>query len=95
MGIPYMDAQIPTAVQTPIKSDDAVLFPNPFSSGITLQAGKSKIELVQVYNLNGSLLKTILPNQQTIRFGDDLETGMYLVKVSGEKSMMTFKIIKK
>jgi len=95
MGIPYMDAQIPTAVQTSIQSDEAVLFPNPFSSGITLQAGKSKIELVQVYNLNGSLLKTILPNQQTIQFGEDLETGMYLVKVSGEKNMMTFKIIKK
>ncbi|MBV5316104.1 MAG: T9SS type A sorting domain-containing protein [Prolixibacteraceae bacterium] len=95
MGIPYMDAQIPTAVQTAIKSDEAVLFPNPFTSSITLQAGKSKIELVQVYNLNGSLLKTIIPNQQTIRFGHDLETGMYLVKVSGEKSMMTFKIIKK
>jgi xyloglucan-specific exo-beta-1,4-glucanase len=95
MGIPYMDAQIPTAIQTPIQSDEAVLFPNPFSSEITLNSDKLNIKLVQVYNLNGSLLKTILPNQQTIRFGDDFKAGVYLVKLSGEKNTMTFKIVKK
>ncbi len=94
MGIPYMDAPIPTAIQTHIQSAEVVLFPNPFTSAITLQAGKSKIELVQVYNLNGSLLNNILPDQQTIRFGDDLKTGMYLVKVSGENAIGVHKILK-
>jgi hypothetical protein len=94
MGIPYMDAPVSTAIQTTIQNAEAELFPNPFSSEITLQAGKSKIKLVQVYNLNGSLLKTIWPYQQTIRFGDDLKTGMYLVKVSGENTSEVYKILK-
>ena len=95
MGIPYMDSSVPTAIQSPIQSVQMMLFPNPFSSEITLQAGKSKIELVQVYSLNGSLLQTILPVQQTIRFGNDLKAGVYLVKVSGGKNTSTIKIIKK
>lgn len=94
MGIPYMDAQNPAAIQTPIQSAEAVFFPNPFNSVITLHAGKSKIELVQVYNIDGSLLKTILPDQQTIRLGEDLQTGLYLVKVSGAGFSEVYKILK-
>jgi hypothetical protein len=40
-------------------------------------------------------LQTILPVQQTIRFGNDLKAGVYLVKVSGGKNTSAIKIIKK
>ena len=49
----------------------------------------------QSFGYNGSLLQTILPVQQTIRFGNDLKAGVYLVKVYSEKNATTIKIIKK
>lgn len=95
MGIPYMDAPITTAIPKTVSQRENELFPNPFTSAIILQMGESMINLIQVYNLSGMLIQTILPDQQTIRFGNDFKAGVYLVKLSGEKNTMTFKIIKK
>jgi hypothetical protein len=95
MGIPYMDAQVPTAIQNQISNDDIKLFPNPFDTEITLQMGNSKVHWIQVYSINGALVKTILPDQQTILFGENLKSGAYLVKVIGEKNSTVQKIIKK
>ena len=95
MGIPYMDAQVPTAIQNQAFNGDIKLFPNPFDSEITLQLGDSKVHRIQVYNLSGAIVKTIIPVQQTIRFGEELKSGAYLVKVIGEKNSMVQKIIKK
>lgn len=95
MGIPYMDAQVPTAIQNQVSCGEIRLFPNPFDAEITLQIGDSKVHLILVYNIGGALVKTILPNQPTIRFGEELKSGAYLVKVIGEKNSTVQKIIKK
>lgn len=95
MGIPFMDAETTTAIEKQIVSGEFKLFPNPFDAEITLQLGESNVYQIQVYSICGALVKTILPVQQTIRFGDDLKPGTYLVKVIGEKSSAVQKIIKK
>lgn len=95
MGIPYMDAEVLTALQNRISNGDIKLYPNPFDSEITLQLGDSKVQQIQVYNISGSLVKTILPNQQTIRFGKELLSGAYLVRVIGEKKSTVQKIVRK
>jgi hypothetical protein len=94
MGIPYMDARTTTAILPTVQRTGIKLFPNPFNSAITLQLDESKVKTIQIYNLTGSLLQTILPVQPTIRFGENFKAGVYLVKVSGEKNTTTLKIIK-
>ena len=96
MGIPYLDvSQTPTAVQIPKEHSEFVLYPNPFNTEINLQAGKSAISQIQIYNMSVSLLKTIYPEQQSVRFGADLRTGVYIVKISGEDGVTVRKIVKK
>jgi hypothetical protein len=95
MGIPYMDAQVPTAIQNQVFNGDIKLFPNPFDAEITLHLCDSKVQRIQVYTISGALLKTIVPSQQTIRFGEELNSGAYLVKVVGEKNSTVQKIIKR
>lgn len=94
MGIPYMDAEVPTALQNRSSNDDIKLFPNPFDSAITLHTDRVKAKLIQVYNLSGSLLKSVWTDQQVLRFGDDLKAGMYLVKVSGTDFSEVHQILK-
>jgi hypothetical protein len=94
MGIPYMDAEVPTATQALSQKDKIVLFPNPFSSAITLQTDCTKAKLIQVHNLSGSLLKAVWTDQQVLRFGDDLKAGMYLVKISGADFSEVHQILK-
>jgi len=94
MGIPYMDAEMNIAISQPVYKSEIALYPNPFTSAITMQLGESKVKAIRVYNLNGALIQTILPVQQTMSFGNDLKAGVYLVKVSAEKKMDVFKIIK-
>jgi hypothetical protein len=95
MGIPYMDAQVPTAIQHQVSKSEIKLYPNPFDTEITLQLGDLKVHQIQVYTTSGALVKTIVPVQQTIRFGEELKSGAYLVKVVGEENSTVQKIIKK
>jgi hypothetical protein len=94
MGIPYMDVQAATKVQTSFQDNELKLFPNPFSSSITLQTGNTIVNQVQVYNLQGALVQTILNNQPSFCFGNDLKPGAYMVKVIGESNTKVKKIIK-
>jgi hypothetical protein len=96
MGIPFMDVDNPTAVQMVDQQMDVLFYPNPFSNTINLKLN-SPIEQIQVYNIAGSLIQTIISEQkpnQTIEFGADLKSGMYLVKVIGSGSVKSYKIVK-
>lgn len=94
MGIPFMDAEKPTALQTFDRQSDVLFYPNPFTHAINLN---SAIKSIQVYNLAGSLIQTIIPkneNGQTIEFGTDLKSGIYLVKVTESNFVKSYKIVK-
>jgi len=96
MGIPFMDAENPVTSLEIDRLTDVLLYPNPFRNTINLKSD-SPIDRIQVYNLAGSLIQTIVSAQisnQALEFGSDLKSGMYLVKVLGNSSMRKFKIIK-
>jgi hypothetical protein len=96
MGIPFMDAENPTATQSVDFHSDVLFYPNPFTDAINLKLN-SRTEKIQIYNLAGSLIQTIIPKHedgQTIEFGADLKSGMYLVKVTGSDSVKSYKIVK-
>lgn len=96
MGIPYMDVENPTAVQTVDGQMDTRFYPNPFSNTMNVKLN-SPIEQIHVYNLSGTLIQTIVSEQkpnQIIEFGADLKRGMYLVKIVGSKSARSYKIVK-
>jgi hypothetical protein len=96
MGIPFMDVENPTAAQTIDGQMDAGFYPNPFSNTINLKLN-STTEQIQIYNLAGSLIQTIVSEQitgQTIEFGADLKRGMYMVKIVGSGSAKSYKIVK-
>jgi xyloglucan-specific exo-beta-1,4-glucanase len=96
MGIPFMDAEnLVTSLEID-RLTDVLFYPNPFSNTINVKSN-SPIDRIQVYNLAGSLIQTIVSGQisnQTLEFGSDLKNGMYLVKVVGISSTRKFKIIK-
>jgi xyloglucan-specific exo-beta-1,4-glucanase len=93
MGIPFMDAENPNAIQSVEFQNDVVFYPNPFTNAINLKFN-STTERIQIFNLAGSLIQTINPKQEIIRFGDDLKSGMYLVKVAGSNQSKSYKIVK-
>ena len=75
---------------------EAGFYPNPFSNTINLKFN-SPVEQIQIYNLAGTLIQTIVSEQkpnQTIEFGADLKRGMYMVKVVGSGSAKSYKIVK-
>ena len=97
MGIPWMGIDGYTATNKISANDNnAKLYPNPFKSSIYMTLNNN-VQSVLVYNQQGMLVKKInvqnLQNE-TIQFGDELVSGVYLVKVIDKNSSYTNKIIK-
>ena len=79
----------------------AEIYPNPFISSFTLKVNSNKNEEVEmlIYDLSGKLVTyqktSLVPGVNQIKI--DLEgqtTAQYLVKLKGETTTLTFKIIK-
>jgi len=98
MGIPYIQLEsIPTSIETIVYQPQISFFPNPFTSTILMNTGTAYLKQVQIYNIAGSILQTLIPahyNNQLIEMGSDLKPGMYLIKVSGNQINEVHKIIK-
>ena len=96
IGIPWMGISTGTGTITEI-SENASLFPNPFINSTTLNAKNSIIKYVVIYNTQGVIVKSIdatIYNNESIEFGEDLKSGIYLVKIATTNSYKTYKIIK-
>ncbi|MDO6803864.1 T9SS type A sorting domain-containing protein [Wenyingzhuangia sp. 1_MG-2023] len=81
-----------------IKSDDnkIVIYPNP-SLGIAYVKAASEIEKVEVYNMNGQLVKTQKQINQTTTtiYLKSMDRGMYVVNVYTEGTVTTLKLLLK
>lgn len=90
-------------LSTPIFWDDTALsineseldlglsiYPNPTNSIISINS--SKVNSIQIINVNGQIIKTN-KNQNNITV-EDLNTGIYFIKVQVENKLSTFKFIK-
>ncbi len=70
-----------------------VLYPNPVTNQLNISSD-TKVENVMIYNLTGSLVKSLQGNVETIDMSD-LSSGSYLVKVITEQRTTDKVIIKK
>lgn len=65
------------------------LYPNPVKDNFTINTN-DKIEQVEIYSINGQLLKTVKSKKINT---SDLPKGNYLVKIKTDKEIFTQKII--
>lgn len=73
---------------------DIALYPNPVTDILNISS-KTEITSVEIYNVNGQLLKNIsLKAMQGEIDLNSLTTGIYFAKVIANNAMETFKIIK-
>lgn len=77
----------------PQNSTSFSLYPNPTSGNVQIQGGQEIIEAVQVYDVNGRLLRDVKQINTSLYTLDltALHTGIYFVKVNG----INYKILKK
>lgn len=88
----------PTGI-TPVSGENAIsAYPNPFSSTVTLSGLESSGQYtVQVLDMIGcEHFSTVInnPAQNTSITMPDLSTGVYLMRVSGQGTGQTFKLVK-
>ncbi len=73
------------------------LYPNPFSSSLTLQASEEQVYKIEVYNSAGSLVSMINNpdlSSQRLQFGADLPDGLYLIKLFGQQGVNVVRVMK-
>ena len=73
------------------QSIEAEIFPNPLSSSFTIAC--EGLKRVSVYSVDGRLVKTFEVNETECRI-DDLERGVYLVRMETSNETIVQKIVK-
>lgn len=74
-------------------SDDMVVFPNPTSNYVNIQTAQT-IQQVEVYNLQGQRVAAEIGNTNQISFSN-LANGLYIMKVTTDNGVSTFKVNKR
>ena len=79
--------------------NNVVLYPNPFSNSITINASlqAEKVTKIEIFNTIGALVNTISTNKDiTIIDASKLAKGVYLIKLSASNGKFTIKkLVKK
>ena len=74
-----------------------VVYPNPTTNEVNISVGNSSLQKLQLVDLNGRTLKTILvkPNQSVVTISlVNYPSGIYLIKTIAADGTATHKIIK-
>jgi hypothetical protein len=72
------------------------LYPNPTSDFVNIKSKDGTINAVQVFDMNGKLVKTVRHHSDKVQFSiQEFPSGTYLVTAMTDKGMITSKIIKK
>jgi hypothetical protein len=72
------------------------LYPNPNNGQFTVNRVQGAVDRVQVYDVYGKLLKTVEVNANTVELDvREFAAGMYFVRVSTEKGVVTKSFVKK
>lgn len=80
-----------------LENIDVKISPNPVSDQFQIDAGKTSIEQVEIYNLSGQLIKSVPAAGNTIMSLNraDLSSGTYVVKVITNKGTAVREVILK
>ena len=77
-------------------AEDVVIFPNPNSGQFTINNEQLIMNSVQVYDVYGKLLKTVEAGDNIVELDvSELASGMYFVRVSTDKGVVTKSFVKK
>ena len=72
------------------------VYPNPNNGRFTVNRVQGTVDRVQVYDVYGKLLKTVEVNGNTVELDvRELASGMYFVRISTEKGVVTKSFVKK
>lgn len=78
------------------KPKNILLYPNPTSDFINTESKEGTINTVQVFDMNGKLVKTVRPNSDKVQFSiQELPSGVYFMNVMTDKNSRAMKVIKK
>ena len=95
LAVQYFDATLSTTENN--LENDIVIYPNPVLDQLNIQTNNFKEYTVEIYNINGSLLKTTaITNNKAINISG-LSSGMYIAKfiATDSKEVTIKKLIKK
>ncbi|MBC7487748.1 MAG: T9SS type A sorting domain-containing protein [Cytophagaceae bacterium] len=73
------------------------VYPNPFSSELTLQANAKQVNKIEVYNSAGHLVTSIDHpdlSSQHVQFGAELPDGLYVIKLFGQEGVNVLRVVK-
>lgn len=77
---------------------EALIFPNPFSSEITV-ANHNKYKQLEIFNMMGKMVDSFpLPGNEEIRYAPSyslVPSGVYVIKLIGDSETKAFKVIRK
>mgnify|MGYP001394639152 CR=1 FL=1 len=91
----YFDAETELLGTVDNNLDELKIFPNPTSNAINFQASFA-IEKVVILNNLGQIVIDFEPNINKLTYDvSELKSGLYYVKITGNNSIITEKIIKK
>ncbi len=84
--VPYENA---SSINNPHETPQELfkIYPNPSNSAFTIECHTSLNSLLEIFNIKGERLKrtVILPGTNRLKFGYDLPSGIYFVRVSNNK----------
>ena len=80
------------SLDDPIWRNSISLYPNPITNALYIDS-KIPLTKIVIYSLNGTRIKEIDPNQKSIQL-DNLQIGMYIVKIHTVFGYMAKKLIK-
>lgn len=89
---PYINSLLPVGIEETSEELDFIFFPNPAKSQLFIQLPTSNSEnlTAEIFSITGQLIKTInIDNQQSMLVNldlNDIESGMYLLRLSDQKS---------
>ncbi|MCU0415983.1 MAG: T9SS type A sorting domain-containing protein [Cytophagaceae bacterium] len=79
-------------INTSSNINEVQVYPNPFSSSVTISSNQD-IDFIEIYNLEGLLLRRIVVQKNIIVFDPNLIKGVYLFKVISKHSLFIQKVI--
>ncbi|MCP4437437.1 MAG: T9SS type A sorting domain-containing protein [Aureispira sp.] len=75
-----------------VKNEMVKVYPNPTRMGLTIDTEEA-IETIQVYNLNGQLLKQLQGNQRQVNVAE-LPAGAYILQIQTSNALLHSRFVK-
>jgi hypothetical protein len=87
------NTNLPTEINN-IETKEYIVHPNPFTDYISIDSGEVQINLAEIYDSQGSLIRKTNDFKQRLFLGD-LKSGIYILRITDNSKKVTeIKIIK-